>query len=43
MRNKILLKLAIFFLKRINADKIEFQNSFRYYVGQLGDFKNFKK
>jgi len=41
MRNKILIKIALFFLRGVNTKKIEFSSSFSHYVNKLGDFKHF--
>lgn len=35
MKNKILITIALWLLKKVNKDKIKYKNSWRYYIGEI--------
>jgi hypothetical protein len=40
MKNKILIKLAIFLLRRVEIGKLQYRNSFRHYLSELEQYGN---
>lgn len=36
--NKLLIKIALYILRLVNEDKIEYKNSWRYYINRIDDF-----
>jgi hypothetical protein len=38
MKNKILIKIALWFLNRVDVEKLEYKNSWKHYKKQIETF-----
>ncbi len=35
MKDKILITIALWLLKKVNKDKVKYKNSWRHYIGEI--------